>query len=130
MELLHGDICSQILKAFYTTYTILPSGLDKSFYQNVLLIELESVGLKVETNKKHPIFYKDNLIGDINLDAVVNNSVVLKFNNLKGFIENEQVENCKNYLRLTSFEVLLLLNFGVELDHKRIFITNDFKKQP
>ena len=40
MELLHGDICSTILKAFYGVYTILPSGLDKDFYTNALEIEL------------------------------------------------------------------------------------------
>ena len=75
MKLLHGDICSQILKAFYSTYTILPSRLDKSFYVNFLLIEMQSLGLKVESNKKHSVFYKENLIGDINLDIVVNNSL-------------------------------------------------------
>ena len=129
MELLHDEICSLILKAFYSTYTILPQGLDKSFYTNVLIIEMQSLGLKVQTNKKQPIYYKDNLVGEINLDVVVNNSVVLKIDNLKGFIETEQIEESKNYLRLTDFEVLLLLNFGIELDHKRVFITNDFKKQ-
>jgi GxxExxY protein len=129
MELLYGDICSLILKAFYSTYTILPQRLDKSFYTNILLIEMQSLGLKVEKNKKQQIFYKDNLIGELDLDFVVNKSVILKIDNLKGFIEPEQIEESKNYLRLTDFEVLLLLNFGIELDHKRIFITNDFKKQ-
>ena len=61
------------------------------------------------------------------IEIVVNNLVLLKIENQKGFIETEQVEATKNYLKLTSFEVLLLLNFGLELDHKRVFMTNDFK---
>ena len=129
MELLHGDICSEILKAFYGVYTILPSGLDKSFYTNALEIELKSLGLTVEVNKKIPILYKDKNIGELTIDIVVNNLVLVKIDNQKGFIESEQAEQTKNYLKTTTFEVLLLLNFGIELDHKRIFMTNDFKKR-
>jgi GxxExxY protein len=129
MELLHGDICSLILKAFYSTYTILPFGLDKSFYINTLLLEMKSLGLNVEENKKHKLFHRNTLIGEINLDIVVNDLVVLKIDNLKGFIEVEQIDQNKVFLKMTSYEVLLLLNFGLELDHKRIFMTNDYKKQ-
>ena len=129
MELLHGDICSTILKAFYSTYTVLPFGLDKSFYTNFLIIEMQSLALKVEVNKRQPIFYKDNIIGEFTFDIVVNNSVIIKIDNQKGFIETERIELSKNYLKLTDFEVLLFLNFGVELEHKRVLLTNDFKKR-
>ena len=129
MELLHGDISSTILKAFYSTYTVLPFGLDKFFYTNFLIIEMQSLNLKVEVNKKQPIFYKANIIGDFTFDIVVNNSVIIKIENQKGFIESEQIELSKNYLKLTDFEVLLFLNFGVELEHKRILLTNNFKKR-
>ena len=129
MELLHGDICSTILKAFYGVYTILPSGLDKDFYTNALEIELQTLGLTVEVNKNISVLYKDKSIGELTIDIVVNNLVLIKIDNQKGFIEVEQIELTKNYLKLTSFEVLLLLNFGLELDHKRLFMTNDFKKR-
>ena len=129
MELLHGDICSTILKAFYGVYTVLPSGLDKSFYTNALEIELQTLGLTVEVNKKITVLYKDKSIGELTIDIVVNNLVLVKIDNQKGFIETEQIETTKKYLKLTSYEVLLLLNFGLELDHKRLFMTNDFKKR-
>ena len=129
MELLHGDICSTILKAFYSTYTVLPFGLDKNFYTNTLAIEMQSLGLKVEVNKRQPIFYRDNIIGELTFDIVVNNSVIIKIENQKSFLDSEQLELSKNYLKLTDFEVLLLLNFGVDLEHKRVLLTNDFKKR-
>jgi len=128
MELLHGDICSLILKAFYSTYTVLPFGLDKSFYANFLSIEMQSLGLKTQDNKKQQIFYKENIIGEFTLDIVVNNAVIIKIDNQKDFIQTQQLELAKNFLKLTDFEVLLFLNFGVELEHKRILLTNDFKK--
>ena len=129
MELLHGDFSSTILKAFYSTYTVLPFGLEKSFYTNFLIIEMQSLSLKVEVNKKQPIFYKNNIIGEFTFDIVVNNSVIIQIENQKGLLETEQIELSKNYLKLTDFEVLLLLNFGIELEHKRLLLTNDFKKR-
>ena len=62
MELLHGDICSTILKAFYGVYTILPSGLDKDFYTNALEIELQTLGLTVEVNKKFRFYTKTKVL--------------------------------------------------------------------
>ena len=129
MEMLHGDICSLILKAFYSTYTVLPFGLDRLFYANFLTIEMQSLGLKVEVNKKQPVSYRDNIIGEFTFDFVVNNAVIIQIENQKSFLHPEQVEVCKNYLKLTDFEVLLLLNFSVELEHKRLLLTNDFKKK-
>ena len=128
MELLHGDICSLILKAFYSTYTVLPFGLDKSFYANFLCIEMQSLDLKIQDNKKQQIFYKENIIGELTFDIVVNNAVIIKIDNQKDSIQAQQLELAKNFLKLTDFEVLLFLNFGVELEHKRILLTNDFKK--
>ena len=107
----------------------MPSGLDKSFYTNALGIELQTLGLTVEVNKKITVLYKDKSIGELTIDIVVNNLVLVKIDNQKGFIETEQIETTKKYLKLTSYEVLLLLNFGLELDHKRLFMTNDFKKR-
>jgi GxxExxY protein len=129
MQLLHSDICSTILKAFYSIANALPFGLDKSFYTNALAIELQILGLKTEADKPQTVFYKKQKIGELNIDIVVDNVVPIKVDNQKGFIENEQMERAKNYLKLTDFEVLLLLNFGIEADHKRLFLTSDFKKR-
>ena len=127
MEFLHGDICSNILKGFYSIANALPFGLDKSFYVNALAIELQQSGLQIEANKEHAVFYKEEEIGKLTVDIVVNNLVLITVDNQQGFIEPEQIEFSKNYLRLTHFEVLLLLNFGLEADHKRLLMTNNFK---
>ena len=129
MELLHGDICSTILQGFYSVGNALPFGLEKEFYKNALIIELQTLGLTIEENKNQEIFYKQKSIGELTLDLVVNNLVLIKLDNQKQQIETEQIELSKNYLKLTEFEVLLFLNFGIELDHKRLYLTNNFKKQ-
>ncbi len=129
MELLHSDISSTILKGFYTVANALPFGLDKDFYCNALTIELQQLGLKVEHNKQQEVKYKDQAIGQFTFDLVVNNLLLVQVSTDKGFIETEQIELSKNYLKLTEFEVLLLLNFGLDADHKRVFLSNNYKNR-
>ena len=89
---------------------------------------MQSLDLKIQDNKKQQIFYKENIIGELTFDIVVNNAVIIKIDNQKDSIQAQQLELAKNFLKLTDFEVLLFLNFGVELEHRRILLTNDFKK--
>ena len=126
MEYLHADITKIILQGFYTVCNALPFGLDNSIYRNALAIELESLGLKVENEKQFSVLYKDKEVGKFMTDLVVNNSVILKITNFEIDKQTELVS--KNQLLLTDKEVLLMLNFGIEGTHKRLFLTNDFKK--
>ena len=47
---------------------------------------MQSLALKVEVNKRQPIFYKENIIGEFTFDIVVNNLVIIKIDNQKGSI--------------------------------------------
>jgi GxxExxY protein len=128
MKYLHADITKIILQGFYTICNALPFGLDISVHRNALEIELESLGLKVETEKQYPILYKDKEIGKLVTDLVVNNLVIIKITNLETEIDRKTEIAAKNQLLFTDKEVLLILNFGIEGVHKRLFLTNDFKK--
>ncbi len=59
---------------------------------------------------------------------VVNNLVILKVTNFETEFDKQTEVVSKNQLLLTDKEVLLMLNFGMEGTHKRLFLTNDFKK--
>ena len=127
MDLLHRDITSTVLQGFYAVANALPFGLDKSFYCNAFDIELQLLSLRTHKNRQQSIFFKEQEIGQITFDIVVNNSVLLHIISQKEMILTEQVDSAKNYLKLSDFEVLLLLNFGQEADHKRIILTNNYK---
>ena len=129
MELLHSDISSTILKGFYTIANAIPFGFDKSFYCNALTIELQQLGLKIDNNKQQEVKYKDTIIGQFNFDLIVNNVLAVLVSTDKDFIQTEQIEASKKYLKTTDFEVLLLLNFGVDADHKRVFLSNNYKNR-
>jgi GxxExxY protein len=128
MEYLHSDITKIILQGFYAVCNALPFGLDNSVYKNALAIELENLGLKLEREKTFPIIYKNKEIGKTITEFLVNNLVILKITNIETDIDNQSEAVAKNQLLLTDKEVLLILNFGIEGTHKRLFLTNNFKK--
>ena len=128
MEYLHADITKIILQGFYTVCNALPFGLDNSVYRNALAFELESLGLKVENEKQFSVLYKEKEVGKLTTDLVVNNLVILKITNFETDIDKQTEVVSKNQLLLSDKEVLLMLNFGMEGTHKRLILTNDFKK--
>ena len=128
MEYLHADITKIILQGFYTVCNGLPFGLDKTIYRNALATELTSLSLQVETEKQFPILFKNTEVGKLITDIVVNSLVIIKVTCFETAINKETELVANNQLLLTDKEVLLILNFGIEGNHKRLFLTNNFKK--
>ena len=128
MEYLHADITKIILQGFYSVCNALPFGLENSIYRNALASELVSLSLQVETEKQFPILFKNKEVGKLITDIVVNNLVIIKITCFETEINKETGLVANNQLLLTDKEVLLILNFGIEGNHKRLFLTNDFKK--
>ena len=127
MEFLHADITKIILQGFYTVCNALPYGLENSIYRNALASELVSLSLQVETEKQFPILFKNTEVGKLITDIVVNNLVIIKVTCFETAINKETELVANNQLLLTDKEVLLILNFGIEGNHKRLFLTNNFK---
>ena len=113
---------------FFTACNALPFGLDNNCYINALAFELENLGLKVDTEKQFSILYNRKEIGKLKTDLLVNNLVIVAVSNSESLISEGTEFVAKNQLLLTDKEVLLILNFGKEGTHKRLFLTNDFKK--
>jgi len=128
MEFLHADITKIILQGFYTVCNALPFGLDKTIYRNALATELTSLSLQVETEKQFPILFKNTEVGKLITDIVVNSLVIIKVTCFETAIDKETEHVANNQLLLTDKEILLILNFGIEGNHKRLFLTNNFKK--
>ena len=128
MGYLHADITKIILQGFYTVCNALPFGLDNNCYINALAFELEILGLKIDTEKQFPILYNGKEIGKLKTHLLVNNLVIVAVSNFESLISEGTELVAKNQLLLTDKKVILLLNFGKESTHKRLFLTNDFKK--
>jgi len=55
----------------------LKPGLDEKLYENALLIELAHAGLRVEQQKRYPVFYRGQSIGTLIPDLIVEGKVIV-----------------------------------------------------
>ena len=124
--MLHKDLTEKILKAFYTVYNTLGYGFLEKVYENALLLELQDVGLQAISQQKITVYYRDQPVGDYFADIVVNDTVVIELKAAEALREEHKAQ-LLNYLKATTKEVGLLLNFGKKPEIKRVIYTNDRK---
>lgn len=127
--LLHEELTKQILAAFYEVYNELGYGFSECVYQNSLYFELQDRGYDVVAQQQCTVHYKKRNIGDYFTDLTVNNLVILELKACETIVEGHKTQ-LRNYLRATTLEVGLVLNFGPEPQFSRRIFTNDKKKLP
>ncbi len=128
IKYLHSEITNTILQAFYTVHNSLPFGMTLDVYKRAMTIECDLLGLKTETDKEIQIRYKDKIVGSFAIDLVVNNCIIVRVL-ADEKLNDKNALDAKMQLRLTDYEVCLILNFALEGEHKRLLFTNDIKKK-
>jgi len=123
----HEEITEKIIQAFYKVYNTLGFGFLEKVYLNALYLELLTLGLKVEKEKKILVYYFGNIVGDYNADLIVEDIVAVELKANESLVE-ENEHQLVNYLKATTIEVGLLLNFGKRPQVKRKIFDNDKKK--
>ncbi len=124
--MLHEEITSQIIKAFYKVNNTLGFGFLEKVYENAMKIELTRMGLKVEQQKNIRVNYEGMEIGDYYADLLVNECVIIELKAAESLCEEHEAQLI-NYLKATSIEVGLLMNFGKKAEFKRKIFTNENK---
>ena len=123
--LLYEDLTFQIRKAIFNVYNYWGPGLLETIYEKSLMIELETMGLKVECQKHIPVVYKGKEIEcDYRLDLLVEDKVIIELKaveNLKP-IHNMQLST---YLKITGKRLGILVNFNTsDIIHSIVRIAN------
>ncbi|MBI4557495.1 MAG: GxxExxY protein [Candidatus Hydrogenedentes bacterium] len=113
MGLLHEELTSQIIRAFYNIYNGLGYGFLEKVYENAMKIELEQMGLAVQTQVPINVLYKGQVVGEYFADILVNNDVIVELKAADALTPAHEAQ-LLNYLRGVKREVGLLLNFGPE----------------
>jgi hypothetical protein len=126
-KLLHTEMTSKILKAFFKVYNVLGYGFLEKVYQNAMLIELRAMGLKCSSQQPIKVYYGDHLVGDYYADIIVEDSVILELKAIEMIAPEHEVQ-LVNYLKGTEIEVGLLLNFGPKPQYKRKILTHEYLK--
>ena len=125
-SILHQELTKSILKIFFEVYNELGYGFLERVYQNALYYELKANGFLVGAQKKIKVYYKEIEVGDYFADIIVNDLVILELKAQDYLVEANEFQ-ILNYLKATSCEVGLLLNFGKKPEFIRKVYQNNRK---
>ena len=126
--LVHGGLTGKIIGAAMEVHRKLGPGFLESVYEEALAYEFELQNIGFERQKEIPVFYKDKQVKQFICDFLVDSKVIIEIKAIKEITEIGKLQVINN-LKAGSFEVGLLLNFGVKsLDYKRL--VNIKKRNP
>ena len=124
--MLHENITKKIIEAYYKVYNSLGYGFLEKVYENALKIELKRTNLRVDQQKNVKVFYNEFEVGDYFADLIVEDLVIVELKAAESLCEEHEAQLI-NYLKATTLEVGLLLNFGKKAEFKRKVFSNDRK---
>ncbi len=105
-----NDITYAINGAVFEVNRVLGPGFLEKVYENALLIELRSRGLKVETQVPIKVLYKDDVVGEYIADIFVEDRVVVELKTVES-LEKIHEAQLLNYLKATGLSIGMLVNF-------------------
>ena len=122
----HAEMTEKVIGAFFKVYNTLGYGFAEKVYENSLAIELRKLGLQVEQQRCITVYYEEKNVGEYFADILVNDAVILELKAVRQLL-NEHEAQLLNYLKATTIEVGLLLNFGPKAEHRRKVYDNELK---
>jgi len=103
-----------------TVLNALKPGLDEKLYERALVIELHRMGHVVDQQREFPVHYREQLIGTLQPDLIVDGLVVADPKVVTNF-NDSHVAQMLGYLSITGLELAILLNFkDATLHWKRV----------
>jgi GxxExxY protein len=123
---LHSEVTASILKAFFKVYNTLGYGFLEKVYENAMVIELRRMGLKCEAQFSIKVYYEEHIVGRYSADLFVSDVVAVELKAAPTLHPDNDAQ-LLNYLKATSVEVGMLLNFGPVPDYRRKVMTNKYK---
>ncbi len=119
-KLLHEELSRSIIGAAMTVLNELTPGLEEKIYENALLLELVARGHRVKQQDEFPVYYREQKVGVLIPDLIVNDLVIADPKVVSAFNESH-IAKMVGYLTITNLQLALLLNFKfAKLDVKRV----------
>ena len=126
MPLLFEDITKSVIGGFYDSYNKLGYGFYESVYVNGLCIELTRRKHKIQRELSIPVHYDGEVIGAYKADLIVDNKLIVEVKAEAG-IDGVHVRQLRNYLACTTYEVGIVICYGLKPEFKRMIHTCDRK---
>ena len=123
--LLYEDLTFQIRKAIFNVYNYWGPGLLETIYEKSLMIELETMGLKVECQKHISVVYRGKEIEcDYRLDLLVEDKVIIELKAVENLQPIHKMQ-LSTYLKITGKRLGILVNFNTsDIIHSIVRIAN------
>jgi GxxExxY protein len=122
-KLIAGELTESIIGAFYEVYNALGYGFLEHIYILALEHELRARGHRVAREVGVRIMYKGFELAMQRLDMIVDDTVVVETKSTEE-LHKSAARQLRNYLAASTYEVGLLLHFGLEAQFRRIISTN------
>lgn len=120
----HSEVTQGIIGVFFEVYNELGPGFLESVYVEALAIALSQAGLSVEREKILTVRFRGKVVGTFRADLIVSEVVLIEAKACSKLNSVHEAQTL-NYLRATSLEVGLLLNFGPQF--RRLLYDNPRK---
>jgi GxxExxY protein len=123
----HSELTDLIIGVFYEVYNELGHGFLESVYRNSLQLALTAKGLSVEAEVPISVRFRGKIVGDFRADLMVNDCILLELKAAETIVAAHEAQ-VLNYLRSTTLELGLVLNFGPKPQVRRLLFDNAHKK--
>jgi GxxExxY protein len=118
--MIHEEVSGKIIGAAMEVFNELKPGLDEKLYERALIIELERRGHVLSVQRSFPVSYRDELIGNLIPDLIVDNAVIVDPKVVACFTEAHLAQMI-GYLNITGLDFAFLINFkNARLEWKRV----------
>ena len=105
------DLTQKILEGAFSVHNTLGCGFLEKVYSNALLFELRNMNLCCEHEVPFKVRYREIVVGDYCADLIVEKRVLVELKACAS-LDSAHEAQVLNYLKASSIQVGLLLNFG------------------
>jgi GxxExxY protein len=124
----HAELTERVIGVFYDVYNELGFGFLESVYREAMRVALTQAGLVVKTEVPVPVSFRGVVVGVFRADLIVNDCLLVELKAAEQIVRQHESQTM-HYLRATSIEVALLMNFGVSPRFKHFVLDNELKKR-
>ena len=118
--MIYEELSGEIIGAAMEVLNQLKPGLDEKLYERAMIIELKYRGHVVAVQSSFPVSYREELIGNLIPDLIVDDAVIVDPKVVSCFTDTH-VAQMIGYLNITRLDLAILINFkNARLEWKRV----------
>jgi GxxExxY protein len=106
------SLAERIIGCCYRVHSELGPGFNEKIYHNALTIALNQEDLSYETERRFDVYYQGKKVGNLIVDLVVENKIIVEVKALTGNIPSVFKYQLLSYLKVSNLRVGLLVNFA------------------